>query len=222
MRAFIDFEASSLGPDGYPIEVAWVFEDGRSASFLIAPIDGWTDWNPAAEGAHGISRAQLAREGVAASLVARHLVDELAGHQVLTSAPSWDARWMSRLLCAGGLPRCAVRVADTDAALLELAAALLAPVLPSSQVHRASRQIMASAGDRFVGRRRAHRPLADAELERDRWLTVCRLARAYAGLSTDDRAARPPAASREANLFLHPRVYPRTSLDRPGAEWRAS
>ncbi|WP_037537830.1 3'-5' exonuclease [Sphingomonas sp. PR090111-T3T-6A] len=222
MRAFIDFEASSLGRHGYPIEVAWVFEDGRSASFLIAPIDGWTDWNPAAEEIHGISRAQLAREGVAAPLVARHLVDELAGHQVLASAPSWDARWMSRLLRAGGLPRHAIRVTDTDAALLELATALLAPALSSSQVHRASRQIMASAGDRFAGRRRAHRALADAELERDRWLTVCRLARAYAGLPADGRVARPPAAPREANLLLHPRAYPQTSLDRPGAEWRAS
>ena len=42
MRAFIDFEASSLGRHGYPIEVAWVFEDGNSETFLIAPIEKWT------------------------------------------------------------------------------------------------------------------------------------------------------------------------------------
>jgi hypothetical protein len=28
LRAFLDFEASSLGRHGFPIEVAWVFENG--------------------------------------------------------------------------------------------------------------------------------------------------------------------------------------------------
>ena len=63
MRVFLDFEASSLGKNGYPIEVAWVFEDGDSESFLISPIGRWTGWDAAAEAIHGISREQLAAEG---------------------------------------------------------------------------------------------------------------------------------------------------------------
>ncbi|MEK1875915.1 MAG: transcriptional regulator, partial [Rhizobium altiplani] len=37
MIVFLDFEASSLSKHSYPVEIAWVFEDGRSRSFLIKP-----------------------------------------------------------------------------------------------------------------------------------------------------------------------------------------
>ena len=188
MRAFIDFEASSLGRHGYPIEVAWVFEDGDSESFLISPIGRWTGWDAAAEAIHGISREQLVAEGVAADIVARRLVEALQGHQVLAGAPSWDGKWLSLLLRSGGLPRHAIRLADMDDALFDLASALLAPHVPSSDIHRATRKIIACAADRFVGRRRAHRALPDAHLERERWRTVSELAHAYG------RAARKSSA----------------------------
>ena len=187
MRAFIDFEASSLGRHGYPIEVAWVFEDGHSETFLIAPIEKWTDWDPAAEALHTITREQLAAEGVAADIVARRLADSLQGHHVFARAPSWAGKWLSALLRSGGLPGHAIRLADTEAALRELASALLAPFLPSSEIHRAIRKVLACAGDRFVGRRRVHRALPDAQLERERWLIVSELAHAYG------RAARKPS-----------------------------
>lgn len=180
MRAFIDFEASSLGCHGYPIEVAWVLEDGRSESFLILPNETWTDWDPAAEAIHGISRQDLATQGTPADIVAKRLVSGLRAHHVFASAPSRACKWLSRLLHSAGLPRHAIGVADTDAALLELTAALLAPVLPSSEIHRATRKILAEAAERFVGRKPAHRALADAKLERARWLTVSELAHAYA------------------------------------------
>jgi hypothetical protein len=194
MRAFIDFEASSLARHGYPIEVAWVFEDGRSESFLIAPIEKWTDWDPAAEAIHGISRERLASDGVAAERVAGRLVAALQGHQVFASAPSWDGKWLSRLLRAGGFPRHAVRLTDTDAGLSDLASALLAPFVPSSEIHRATRKILAYAGDRFAGRRHAHRALPDAELERERWLVVSQLAHAYGkGAGSDPLHTPEPA-----------------------------
>jgi hypothetical protein len=180
MRAFIDFEASSLGRHGYPIEVAWVFENGVSESFLISPIAEWTDWDPAAEAIHRITREHLSASGVSADIVARQLLDSLQGHEVLASAPSWDGKWLSKLLRAGGLPRHAIRVTDTDAALVEIASALLAPVLPSSDIHRATRKIIANASEHFVDRTPAHRALPDATRERERWLMVSELARAYA------------------------------------------
>lgn len=49
MLVFLDFEASSLSKQSYPIEVAWVFEDGRSEEYLIRPAPIWTDWDSAAE-----------------------------------------------------------------------------------------------------------------------------------------------------------------------------
>jgi hypothetical protein len=179
MRAFIDFEASSLCRRAYPIEVAWVFEDGRSEGYLIAPIEKWTDWDPAAEAIHGISREQLSREGVSADVVAKRLVDALDGHEVFASAPSWDAKWLSALLRSAGLPRHAIRLADTDAELMELAAALLVPFLPSSEIHRAIRKVLADASSQFVGRKPAHRALPDAHFERERWLMVSKLAHSY-------------------------------------------
>jgi hypothetical protein len=179
MRAFIDFEASSLARRGYPIEVAWVFEDGRSDSLLIAPVEGWTEWDPAAEAIHGISQAMLAREGVPAKIVAARLVADLEGHDVFAGAPSWDGKWLSALLGAGGFPRHKLRLTDTDVGLFDLASALLAPFVPSSEIHRAVRKILACAGDRFAGRRHAQRALADTEIERERWLIVSRLAHAY-------------------------------------------
>ena len=40
MLAFVDFEASSLAKDSYPVEVAWVFEDGACEGHLIRPAPG--------------------------------------------------------------------------------------------------------------------------------------------------------------------------------------
>jgi len=193
MRAFIAFQTSSFGRRGYPIEVAWVFEDGRSESHLIAPEDGWTHWDGETEAADGLSRDQLVTAGLAADFVALRLVEALRGHRVFARAPSWGRKWLSLLLRAGDLPADAITVGDTDEALLELASALLAPILPSSDIHRAARKIVAYAGDRFVGRRPAHRALPDAQFERERWLIVSELAHAYGG-----RAASRPRFWRDS------------------------
>ena len=194
MRAFLDFEASSLGPHGFPVEVAWVFEDGKSETFLIRPAAGWTEWDPAAEGLHGISRARLDREGEPVELVAGRLVDALAGHEVFASALSWDGKWLSRLLRVAGFPRHSIRLTDIDHGLSEVASALLSPVLQSSEIHRAVRQILAAAEARFEGRKREHRALPDARFERARWLAVVELAHT---LGSDQPA--PSAIHKEAS-----------------------
>lgn len=179
MRAFIDFEATSLGPCGYPIEVAWVFENGNSESFLISPVSAWVEWDAASEAIHGISREQLSHEGAATDIVAKRLVDALHGHEVFASESSLAHRWLNVLLGATGRQYPSIRLVDTEAGLLELAAALLAPILPSSEIQRAARKIISCAGDRFVGRRHARRALPDAQLERERWLIISKLAHSY-------------------------------------------
>lgn len=95
MKVFLDFEASSLADDSYPIEVAWVFEDGRSEAHLIAPAPEWTDWDVKAEAIQGIARAELVARGTRAAQVAARMVAELSGHDLFASAPSWDGKWMS-------------------------------------------------------------------------------------------------------------------------------
>src|SRR5690348_10078930 len=88
LRAFLHFEASSLGRNGFPIEVAWVFESGTEEAHLIRPAPGWTDWD--AHSIHAISRDRLCSDGAPVEAVARRLVDQLADYDVFASAPSWD------------------------------------------------------------------------------------------------------------------------------------
>jgi hypothetical protein len=114
--AFLDFEASSLGKHGYPIEVAWVFANGQEESHLIRPAPTWTDWDAGAEAVHGIPRGRLMAEGAPLENVAQRIIAVLTGATLYATAPSWDGKWLSKLLRAAGLPRHALRLQDTDMA----------------------------------------------------------------------------------------------------------
>jgi hypothetical protein len=122
---FIDFEASSLGKHGFPIEVGWASEDGKEESHLIRPAPGWEEWSAEAEGIHGIALDRLMREGTPHDVVARRMVDTLTGHELYASAPSWDGQWLSKLLRAAGLPRHALRLRDTEEAQRDSVLAVL-------------------------------------------------------------------------------------------------
>ena len=180
MLVFLDFEASSLAKRSYPIEVAWVFADGRSESHLIAPASDWTDWDAEAEAIHRIDRGTLLLDGTPYQTVAYRMMDALAGHDLLASAPSWDGKWLSALLRAAGLPRHSLRLRRTDDALRECAASLLTSALPDTELTDAVDSILAQHGGRATGATPAHRALPDAEAERARWLAVCDAARALA------------------------------------------
>ena len=62
---FIDFEASSLREDSYPIAVAWNLPNGHIRRFLISPlgVEGWSDWSEESEQIHGIDRLRLITNG---------------------------------------------------------------------------------------------------------------------------------------------------------------
>ncbi len=130
MLVFLDFEASSLAKQSYPIEVAWVFADGRSETHLIRPAPSWTDWHEDAEAIHHISRSTLLSAGEPHDVVAQRMIDVLSGHDLLASAPSWDGKWLSVLLRGAGLGRRALRLRDTDDAIDEDARMILAPSVP--------------------------------------------------------------------------------------------
>ncbi|AIT07006.1 transcriptional regulator [Sphingomonas taxi] len=179
MLVFLDFEASSLAKLSYPIEVAWVFEDGREESHLIRPAAQWTDWDAAAEAIHHIPRARLEAEGTPHDVVARRMIETLTGHDLFASAPSWDGKWLSALLRAAKLPRHALRLRDTEDAQRDTATAILRDVVPAELLGRAVAEVvtLAEVRDRDVP---AHRALADARDEWKHWCVVKRAAEARA------------------------------------------
>ncbi len=99
----LDFEASGLGAQSYPIEVAWCDAvTGDQDTFLISPdtVQGWTDWDTAAEGIHGITRQQLLTEGVGAGAACWRLNRALEGKTVYCDAIEFDHFWLRRLFDA--------------------------------------------------------------------------------------------------------------------------
>ena len=178
MRVFLDFEASSLSDDSYPIEVGWVFEDGREEEHLIRPAADWIDWDPSAEAMHGLSREKLHAEGEPHEVVARRILDALSAHAVYVSAPSWDGKWLSVLLRAAGLPRHAMRFRDSDEAMIEAARSAGLDEAVAADLVESTRQAAA-------GRPVRHHAL-DARQERDLWLEIGQKARSRVAA-----AARP-------------------------------
>ncbi|MDF0545621.1 transcriptional regulator [Sphingobium sp. H39-3-25] len=178
MVVFLDFEASSLSKLSYPIEVAWVFENGASETHLIQPAPQWTDWDREAEAVHHIARETLHEEGAPHDVMARRMVDQLAGHDLFASAPSWDGKWLSALLRAAKLPRHALRLRDSDEARAEAARDILAPIVPADRLHIEIADLLALVEVRRAGGQPAHRALADAQDEQRHWLEVVSEAKA--------------------------------------------
>lgn len=125
VRFFIlDFEASSLLPGTYPIEIGWIDQDGVEESHLIRPLDNWLSrpgsWSRESEEVHGISLERLFDEGEPAIDVARRALDILLtlpwrqeggvygagpGHFLFSDAPGFDSGWMSKLIEAANIQR---------------------------------------------------------------------------------------------------------------------
>ena len=104
----LDFEASSLSDDSYPIEVGVAValtldEPIRVWSSLIQPVREWTfrhDWDPAAERVHHIPAALLAT-GQISSEVAKALNTIIGpvGHAYCDGG-HYDGFWLERLFKA--------------------------------------------------------------------------------------------------------------------------
>lgn len=195
MRVFLDFEASSLSKNSYPIEVAWVLEDGASEAWLIRPALNWTEWDGCAERIHGIPRALLEREGEPHDRVAARMIEALTGHDLFASAPSWDGKWLSALLRAAGLPRHALRLRDSDEAYLEMAKELLRKAVQPEHLEQVASSLVAGAEARSPEKPPAHRALADAQGERLRWLKVRYEASALASSLLSQDCPTPFASS---------------------------
>lgn len=107
LPCFTDVEASSLGQNSYPIEIAWNLEDGSIESHLINPylVEEWTDWDPGAQAVHGLSRAYLADHGEHPDSVAHRMNQVLAGKTVYSDAITFDGMWIGELFAGAMIER---------------------------------------------------------------------------------------------------------------------
>jgi hypothetical protein len=102
----IDLEASGLGAESYPIEVAWVNDDtGEHDSFLINPetAPGWHYWDDYAEEIHGIERGVLVSKGLDIVNACKRMNKMLKGKTLISDAFEFDLFWLSRLFEATGI-----------------------------------------------------------------------------------------------------------------------
>lgn len=100
MVAIVDVEASGLGPDSYPIEIAAYDGFGLSYSVLINPetAEDWDHWDSIAEEeVHGISREYLSEHGDDAFLTVIRMNKVLEGQVLYSDAIDSDGFWIRRL-----------------------------------------------------------------------------------------------------------------------------
>ncbi|ASP37732.1 hypothetical protein CHH28_03160 [Bacterioplanes sanyensis] len=97
LPAIIDLEASGFGRGSYPIEVGFALEDRVVHSFLIRPAPTWLHWSDEAQQIHGISREQLAEEGISVREVALQMNQLLRDKTLYSDAWSFDSSWVGRL-----------------------------------------------------------------------------------------------------------------------------
>ena len=103
--AFIDLEASGLGPKSWPIEVGWGFHGWPARSLLIKPHAAWSleAWEKTAEELHRISPDRLIRDGTPVLEIALVLNAAFANANVYSDSPSFDGFWLYRLYEAAGV-----------------------------------------------------------------------------------------------------------------------
>lgn len=97
LPGILDIEASGFGRGSYPIEVGVATEQGEEYAWLIQPEPDWLHWDDGAEAIHGISRDQLALEGLPVTLVADQLNELLEGQILYSDGWGFDSGWLALL-----------------------------------------------------------------------------------------------------------------------------
>ncbi len=110
----IDFEASSLSKNSFPIEVAWGRCRNTVKVYLLNPslMEGWDDWDIRSEQIHRIKKKELLLNGTNPSIVAKKMIGELAGQDVYSDEPTFDNMWKNRLLYDSGYDTRLIRIKD--------------------------------------------------------------------------------------------------------------
>jgi hypothetical protein len=119
---FVDVEASSLAPNGYPIEIGWAPDasaaDGEGCGgVLVSPTPAWQEeghWSEESAAVHRIPRDVLIREGLDVMDVMPMLERAFAGRLLVSDAIDSDLRWLAQLCDAADRP-CPWRLHPLDA-----------------------------------------------------------------------------------------------------------
>ncbi|MDU8599982.1 hypothetical protein RYB69_02835 [Pseudomonas syringae] len=131
---FIDFEASGIAPDSYPVEVA-VVSGEITFSSLIQPVRYWTHWSYDAQDMHGLCQDQLRKHGDTPHAVARHM-NQLFSGQVLCSDSPQDSFWLDVLYEAADLMP-SFQLKPIEVLVGRVAASEIYRLLPTTKHHRA-------------------------------------------------------------------------------------
>jgi DNA polymerase III epsilon subunit-like protein len=104
--AILDFEASSLSQESWPIEVglSWIANGHvQTWSSLIRPDPAWNlgDWSPQSAEVHGISLSDL-EDAPSAAEVAEAFLYVVGRRRLVSDATEFEAGWLSRLLRTTG------------------------------------------------------------------------------------------------------------------------
>jgi len=160
----LDFEASSLSDQSYPIEIGWVDEAGQGETWLIKPAEHWSEWSADSECIHRISRSMLDTHGTPFDTVAKRAASLLGAEQALVFAdqPAYDGYWLRVLMKAAGLP--AIPVLDVTQLYGEACRPLLNRSRnPQRGVQRAHAIVAAAENAESALPRTRHRALPDAK-----------------------------------------------------------
>jgi len=98
----IDFEASGLTKNSYPIEVG-VTNGKLEYQAIIRPYEHWTHWSEEAETIHHISRDSLLSEGISPNHIAIELNNLLVAQVVYCDSLHWDRFWCNVLFSDSGM-----------------------------------------------------------------------------------------------------------------------
>lgn len=100
----VDFEASGLNQDSWPVEIGWAVIGDYcvldSGSTIVRPELDWNHkgWDPEAEKLHGMSLASIVREGMSAADAWHTFHAKLDGvDTIFCDAPMYDRFWCRRL-----------------------------------------------------------------------------------------------------------------------------
>lgn len=148
---FIDFEASGIAPDSYPIEVAVVSRE-TSYSSLIMPARYWTYWSFDAQDMHGLSQDQLREQGDAPVGVAIRM-NQLFSGQILCSDSPQDTFWLDVLYEAADLAP-TFELKPLEVFVGREASSEIYRLLPTTKHHRAlqdATHLMNACSDFFEG-----------------------------------------------------------------------
>lgn len=149
---FIDFEASGIAPDSYPVEVAVVYPSGQFQA-LIQPVSYWEHWSYDSQDMHGLSREQLATEGSSPLEVATCMNELFAGEVLCSDVPT-DSFWLDALYEAAGIES-TFRLHPLEVFVGHEAAGEIIRLVPARKAHRAmpDARALAEAVESYFGQK---------------------------------------------------------------------